>query len=287
MTRCRRGALLLAVGVLVVACGGVRNLDIPTPPSTQPAAGGTTTTATSDLTNVSLTPVPSTPPPTVVLTPGQASLSGIVTGPSGVVAGATVLVERVVGDSAGTDTIGSKTVVTGADGTWMLPGILGGRYLVRAWLAPTLALTTPQLLLLGATQNVNLAMTLTAYDGQSLTASIAPSPPQVGVVATVFITATQETVGSDGVVRGTALPGASIMVYAAGNVVLAGSNPGVTDSVGEMELALGCSAVGPVGLSATIDAVTSFQLSVPDCAAFVPPVTTPTTLFIPTTSTVP
>ena len=291
LTRGQRGAVLLAFGLVVAACsGGVRNLNIPTPPGTQPAAaGGATTTVSTDLTGVNLTPIPSTTPPTVLLTPGKATLSGIVSGPSGVVAGATVLVTRVVGDPAGNDVEGSKTVVTAVDGTWTLSNILGGRYLIRAWMAPTLALTTPMVLLLGATQTQSVPLIMMAYGGQSLSASIAPSPPQVGQVATLFIQATQQTVGADGVVRAAPLAGATIQAYVAGNVVLAGTNPATTGSSGEIELSLGCSSDGPVGLSATIDALTSFQLSVPDCGPFVPvpTVTTPTTVFTPATTTVP
>jgi len=274
-----RLALLAAAGVLVVsACTGVANLNIPTPPNTQPVEGATTT-VTSDLSKVALPPLGSTPPTTVVLTPGQASLSGIVTGPAGVAGGATVLVERLVGDS-----VGAKTVPAAADGTWKLTGILGGRYRIRAWKAPDLALTTPQILLLGAKENQNITLTLIAYSGQNLTAAVAPNPPLVGQVATLVIQATQQTVGGDGVVRGAPLPGASILVFASGNAVLAGTNPGVTDASGRMTLAVGCASIGPLGLSATINSLTSFPLTVPDCSVFIPPPITATTVKPPTSS---
>lgn len=274
-----RVRVVALLALLLAGCTGVANLNIPTPPSTVAPPGGVATTVVSDLTGVSLTPVPSAPPLTVVLTPGKASLTGNVIGPSGVVAGATVSIERLVGAA-----VGSKTVVTQADGTWTLPGILGGLYRVRAWLAPDLDLTTPQIFLLGATQNMQVSLTLMSYSGQSLSATVSPSPPEVGQVATLIVLATQQTVGADGVVRGTPLSDANIFVSAAGDVVLAGTNPGTSNASGQMQLSLGCSAVGPVGLSASLDALTTFPLTVPDCSSFVPPVTIPSTVTTPASS---
>jgi hypothetical protein len=280
LTPHRAPRLALVAVALLAGCSGIANLHIPVPPSSAPLDASATTTATTDLTGVSLTPVASAAPTTVVLTPGDASLSGNVTGPAGAVGGATVLVERLVGDS-----VGSKAVPTAADGTWKLAGIRGGRYRIRAWHAPDLALTTPQILLLGANDNQTLNLSLMPYNGQNVTAAISPSPPPVGQVTTLVIQATQQAVGSDGVVRGAPLPGASVFVFAAGNVVLAGTNPGITDAGGRLSLSLGCSSIGPVGLSATVNSLTTFSLMVPDCVLFVPPpVTTPTTVKQPTTS---
>jgi hypothetical protein len=270
--------VVVATGLLMAGCTGIANLHIPTPPNTQ-AGEGATTTVTQALSGVSLAPVAPSPPTTVVLVGGQASLSGIVVGPSGAVPGATVYVERLVGDS-----VGAKAVPTAPDGTWKLPGILGGRYRIRAWHAPDLALTTPQILLLGLKDNPSVTLTLTAYNGQNLTAAVAPSPPLVGQVATLVLQATQQVVGNDGVVRGAPLPGASVLVFAAGNVVLAGTNPGITDATGHLTLQMGCATVGPVGLSATVNSLTSFPLTVADCSVFVPPVTTTTTVKPPSSS---
>ena len=270
--RRRTGRVLVVTAVLAAAlagCSGVANLNIPTPPPTAPGALASTTTVTNNLTGVNLTPVPPGVPTTVVLVPGQASLSGNVIGPTGPVPGATVLLERLVGDA-----VGSKTVPTQPDGTWKMTGILGGRYRIRAWHAPDLSMTTPQVVLLGAKDNQNIALTLTSFSGQTVTAAVSPSPPQVGQVATLVVTATQQAVGPDGVVRGAPLPGHSLLVFAAGTVVLAGTNPGTTDAAGRLVLSLGCSQIGPVGLTATLDNVNSFTLTVPDCILFVPPTTT-------------
>jgi len=266
--------LAVALVLLVAGCSNIANLSIPTPPPGSPGVvGATSTTAVSDLTGAALPTVASTPPTSVVLTPGTSTLSGIVIGPSGTVGGATVFIERLVNAS-----VGSKMVTTAADGTWKLANIVGGTYRVRAWQAPDLDLITPQILLLpvGAAMSVNL--TLMSYSGESATATVSPSPPVVGEVAILTVQVLQETVGPDGVVRGSPLAGANVEVVAAGNVVLAGTNPGTTDSSGAMSLDLGCSSIGPVGLSALVNGLTSFPLTVADCSEGIPTVTTPTSV---------
>ncbi len=277
-----RRKLCLAVTVifLFAGCTSLANLHIPTPPPGSPdAIGAASTTVVSDLTGNNLPPVPSTPPTSVVLTPGTSSLSGVVTGPDGPVAGATVLIERLVNNS-----VGSKMVSAQADGTWKLTGILGGLYRVRAWQAPDFAMTTPQIVLLGAGANQSIPLAVLSFNGQNVNATVAPSPPQVGGVATLTIGVVQETVGTDGVVRASALPGANVYVTAAGNVVLAGTNPGTTDASGELSLALECSSVGPVGLTATVNGVASFPLTVADCSETISTITTPSTVSTTTSS---
>ncbi len=154
---------------------------------------------------------------------------------------------------------------TQADGTWKVAGIKGGRYRIRAWRPPDLSLLTPQILLVGATDNPSVTLALMAYNGQSVVAAVAPTPPQVGQVTTLVVQATQQAVGGDGVVRAGPLVGSNVLVLAAGNVVLTGTNPGPTDAGGRLALLLTCATAGPVGLSASLDGLTTFPLTIPDC----------------------
>ena len=274
MRRRRSAGLGLTLAVsLMAGCTGVANLHIPTPPPGA-SAGGVTSTTGTDLSGVTLTPLPSAPPTTVVLAPGAASLSGVVTGPLGPVGGATVLVERLVGDA-----VGGRTVATAADGSWHLTGILGGRYRVRAWRPPDLTVITPQILLVGRSDNANVALNLMAYSGVSVSATVAPNPPQVGVPTTLVVQATQQVVGSDGVVRTGPFSGAPLTLSAAGAVVFVGTNPAPTDATGKLTLIMGCATPGPVGLSGTFDGVTSIPIAVPDCT---PAAVTPSTVTSPT-----
>src|SRR5262249_8051564 len=116
-------AILLAAG-----CGSVESLSFRTPP---PTPASSTTTAPAHLTRAMTNDVPGATTSSVPVGPGFATLSGIALGPQGPVGGATVHVDRLVGDA-----VGSVNVAAQADGVWNLPGILGGRYRVRAWRSP-------------------------------------------------------------------------------------------------------------------------------------------------------
>ena len=111
----------------------------------------------------------------IAIGPGRATLNGTVVGPNGPVGGADVHVERLVGSL-----VAQEDVPTQADGTWSLPGVLGGRYRVRAWRAPDLALTTPQIFFLNGTDTRSLTLQLQQFNTGTLTAAIAPDPPIVG-----------------------------------------------------------------------------------------------------------
>jgi hypothetical protein len=268
---------VIVVAVLVVLsarqCTGVGNLSFPVPPSTV-AAPDATTTVVPDLSGVSIAPVVAAVPTTVSLTPGKAGLSGVVIGPGGPVPSATVLVERLVGDA-----VGATSVPTGADGSWKLTGIRGGRYRIRAWRAPDLALTTPQILFLGGTDNQSLALNVSQFNANgstdTLTATVTPNPPPVGIVATLTVQIMSQVVGNDGVVRFAPIPGDQVSLTDAGNVVIAGANPGTTDAGGRVSWQIGCVSPGPESIQAVVNGITSYPLTTPDCSnvGIVPPTT--------------
>src|SRR4051794_13073442 len=130
----RRTALvvvLLTVAAIVAACSKSSGYDFPAhPPSTNPEES----TTVPDYSSVKLAAVPGRTTTTVDNSPGQASMAGLVLAPDGAVPGATVHVERLVGD-----TVLAIDVATNPDGTWRLDNIKGGRYRLRAWRAPDLA----------------------------------------------------------------------------------------------------------------------------------------------------
>lgn len=278
------GLVLLAVLALVVrgcAGSGVRNLSFPTPPSTASGSGDTTTTGIPDLTRTSLTPVPAGAPRTVPIVPGAATLAGVVTGPNGVVAGAIVHAERLIGDA-----IGATNIATQPDGTWRMPGILGGRYRIRAWRAPDLALTTPQILYLRGNETQNLSLSLATFNGISASASVTPGTPLLGQTVILVVQVSTQAVGTDGVVREAPLPAAMVDVTSAANVTINGDHPATADANGRATWLMTCSAPGPEVLSATVDSVSNFPLTTPDCGstAYVPPTTSTTVPGFPTTS---
>jgi len=143
----RRAAVLLAL--LLTACSGSGVVKVKDPGPVP----STSTTAAVDFGAIGLKGVTSRTSSTVALGPGNASITGSVTGPDGAVPGATVRVERIVGTS-----IGTTDVTTQADGTFAVPTILGGRYRVRAWRAPDLALVKPEIFYLQSSEPRTLAL---------------------------------------------------------------------------------------------------------------------------------
>jgi hypothetical protein len=266
-------ALHAAVGaaVLVAACtaghvkaGPLPNFDEAT----------TTSTTVFDYSSVQIAAVPSHPSVTIPLGPGQATLNGTVTGPNGPVADADVHVERIVDGISG-----STDVPTKPDGTWTLPNLLGGEFRIRAWLAPTLALTTPSLLFLAATDTQTVNLNLSLYNGLQVSASIAPNPPIIDEPANVVVEVTSSVVGPDGVVRAAPAAGQLVQLFSSGLWTIGSNVPETTDANGLAGWGVTCTGFGSTPLSVVVNSADVVPLTLASCA----PV--PTTTTIPPTST--
>src|SRR5205085_7477933 len=117
---------------------------------------------------VALPPVPGRTTTSVDNGPGKARLVGNVVGPEGGVPGATVHVERLVGD-----TVLATDVASNLDGTWQVNGVKGGRYRVRGWRAPDLALVGPVVFFLNGDETRTISLALGRYGGNGVAASLA------------------------------------------------------------------------------------------------------------------
>lgn len=264
-------ALLLVVGVLAVAGGDddpFRKLPRPEGRSGQT----TSTTVPPLLSNVALAPVPGQTTTTVDLGPGRATLAGTVVGPEGGAAGATVRIERLVGDG-----VASADVSTGPDGAWELPGIKGGRYRVRAFRVPDLAQARNEVLLLGGGETRRLDLRVDAYGGTTTTRAIAPNPPPVGEPSNLVVRVVRREVDGDGRVRTQPLVGVSVELFGSGSWGLGSSNPSFTDGSGTASFRLTCRAVGSNALSALVDGSETVPLDLPPCERPAPSTTTTTT----------
>ncbi|MDQ1395524.1 MAG: hypothetical protein QOG64_783 [Acidimicrobiaceae bacterium] len=227
-----------------------------------------TSTTAPDLTGVGLAAVAGrTTTTSIPLGPGGATLNGAITGPEGALGGATVHIERLVGDASG-----AADVVTQPDGTWAAPNVLGGRYRVRAWRAPDLALTTPQLFFLGGSETKTLALRLDRYTGMGVQGAIAPNPPIVGEPANIVVSVTTRSVDDKGVVRGIPVAGAVVELTGSGDWRTSTQNPDSTDNAGHASWQATCRSGGQQPLSVVVNNAQSFPLSIPDCG--VPPPTT-------------
>jgi hypothetical protein len=268
---------LALVGVLLLAgCSGqVTTLDFPPPGSTLPT---TTTTKPKDLTAVTLARVPSQPSAKVTVGPGSATISGTVVGPGGPVGGAVIQAERLVGDA-----VGSAQVTAQADGTWSMPHILGGRYRVRAWRPPDLALTTPEIFFLNGTDTKSLTLQLLQWIAADATGVIAPNPPTADEPATLVVLVTTQMVDANGIVRAQPAAGASVQLSAGGPWVTADPNPAVTGTDGTASWQVVCTQAGPQPLAVVVNATNTFALSLPACGP--PPTTTAPTTTVPPSTT--
>jgi hypothetical protein len=262
-------AWLAGAIVLIAGCGGVETLSFPTPP---PTPASSTTTVAHDLTEAPVNGVGGNPTTSVVLGPGGATLSGIVLGPGGPVGAATVHIERLVDDAVGT-----YNVTAQADGTWVLPAILGGRYRVRAWRSPDFDMTSPQIFFLGGTDNKSMTLSVAQFSAGNIAVAITPNPPVVSEPANLLIQLTADTVDANGVVHAAPVPAASIQLAGGAEIAVAAPNPVITTANGQAIWQVVCQTPGAVSLTATVNSGSSYPVNVPGCVAGVPPTTLPTT----------
>lgn len=269
------GLVSVIAASLFAGCTGVRTLSFPPPPATPPVAV-TSTTVTPDLTGVPLGSVSGqTTTTAVALGPGRATINGVVAGPGGPVAGATVEADRFVGSS-----LGSQQVTTGQDGAFSFLAILGGRYRVRAWQQPALAMATPEIFFLGGTETMSLNLQVTAFTGQSVSSAVNPMSAAIGENIDVVVAVSNQTVGLNGVVNYVAAPGVSVSL--SGGTAVSVNSPAVsTDGTGTASFLVTCVMLGTASLIGTTGAGASTFLPTITCANPAPPSTTSTSSSIP------
>ena len=254
----------------MAACSGDDPFEPLADPGPVPDVATTTTVALGNPTAV-LPGVPGTTTTTAVaLGPGRARLRGRVQGPDGPVAGATVRLERVVGD-----TVAARDVLTGPDGGWDVPDILGGRYRVRAWRSPDLGATEAEVLFVAAGDPVEVSLALARLGAVRVDAAVAPSTPVEGEPANLRVRVAVREVGPDGVARDTPRPGVSVTLSGSGGWSVGGSNPGTTGSDGSVLFRLLCTEAGSPPLALNVAGATDVP-SLPGCEAPSPATTTTT-----------
>lgn len=152
---------------------------------------------------------------TTIVERGTASITGSVTGPRGLVVGATVRIERLVtGREIRTD------VVTGGDGRFTLADIPGGRYRVRAFLAPTLAQTKPEVRFLTDGAEHTFDLVVEQQSGVVVRGDVAPKPPLLGKAVNLVASVAERSVDSDGIVRLRPVAGLTVELSGLGRWVL-------------------------------------------------------------------
>src|SRR5437764_4898721 len=248
--------VLLVLLAVVAACTKKAGYDFPPPPSTTPEES----TTVPDYSAVQLARVAGHTTTSVDNSPGQAHISGSVVAPQGAVPGATVHAERLVGDS-----VLALDVATNPDGSFHIDNVQGGRYRLRAWRAPDLALTTPMIFFLNGSENkTGLNLQVNQYTGTNVAAVIAPNPPAVGDPANLAVQVTSVVVDPTGTVRATPMVNVEVDLQGAGSWQLQSPSAEFTDTFGQATWRLTCTSTGVQPLSATVNAA-SYPLNVPAC----------------------
>jgi hypothetical protein len=251
--------LLVLAGLALAGCAPGAVSALPLPPSTTPSQS---TTTTPDYSGVMLPKVAGrTTIPAVAFEPGRASLSGAVSGPNGPTGGATVEIQRLVGDASGT-----TLVTAGPDGRWSRPGVLGGRYRVRAWRTPDQTSASPAIFFLAGTENRTVDLTLQSFSGPAVTAAIAPNPPLVSQPANLVLDVTTRSVDGDGYGRSNPTAGATVQLTGSGAWQISGANTATTDGGGQVTWQLTCQGSGAQPLSASVNGGLPLPINLPDCA---------------------
>lgn len=252
-------ASALTVLVAVAACAPAEVAELPSPPTTEPLEP-TTTTVPANYAAVKLEGVSAgRSRTTVAMGPGSARLAGSVIGPGGPVPGAVVRVERLVDDAAA-----SADVNTGSDGRWVLAGVLGGRYRVRAWRPPDLAQLDPEVLFIEARAERELNLVVSRFDETSIASAVAPDPPVLNQPANLVVRVSQRSVDGRGVVRMMPSPGVPVRLGGPGQWVVGSPNPALTDASGSATWTVACLTPGPQPLDVTV-AQRLFPLDLPPC----------------------
>jgi hypothetical protein len=249
--------IMISAALVAAACSKKSGFDFPAhPPKVDPEES----TTVPDYSSVRLAALPGRTTTTVDNTPGRASMSGTVMAPDGAVPGATVHVERLVGD-----TVLALDIATNPDGTWRLDNIKGGRYRLRAWRAPDLALTDPLVFFLnGDEKKTNVTLLVNRYTGTNVSGAVAPNPPHVDEPANLVVQVTSVVVDPTGVVRATPLPNVQVDLQGSSSWRTESSTSGFTDVNGQVFWRMTCLASGNQPLSASVNGF-GYALNLPAC----------------------
>lgn len=263
---------LTAVLLLVVAAACSSDSPAAAPDTTLPVETTLTpTTAPAPSTTARPTTTVTTVRPTTTLTtllsfgPGEASLVGTVTGPSGPVDGAIVRIERLVGKD-----VASQDVTTAGGGTWALTSILGGSYRVRAFRPPDFGTSPTEAFFLAANERKIVDLRLPAAAGDRITAVVSPNPPRVDQTATITIQVGAARVDEQGRPSLAPRPGVALSLAPAAGIALEGTPQAITDGNGSAAWRFRCLAPGASTFQLTVGTGVT-QVTIPACVAGAPP----------------
>jgi hypothetical protein len=253
--------VVVLLGLVAAACdsgseeAGPTTVATTAPPSTET----TLPTTIPPLTTTVPGPPRSTTTLATEIAPGSARISGTVHGPDGPVAGASVRVERVVGDQVVSVEVNAPT------GSFNLPSIRGGRYLVRAWKQPDLYQPAAEAFFLAADEQktVELRMTKVSDINVQTTVEPTPLPREEPFTITVFLYA--GSVSREGFLQASPRSGQEIEVVLGPGMGMTSTNRATTDSEGKARFSARCRTAGPQSGEVRVSAEVRLPLALPEC----------------------
>lgn len=240
-----RTVLAVAVMVAAAACSGPDQA-VPAPATTTSIAPATSM-ATTVVVPTTLDPGVPRSTTTIVqsLGPGDAALSGTVSGPEGPVAGAVVRVERLVGGRPAV-----ADLRTDDEGSWNLSSVLGGPYRVGAYRLPDLGLFEPQQFFLGAAERRAVGIMLTRFGENTIIARVDPTPPKTNISSRLTVRVGTGRIGDDGALVIDAVPFVRLQLVSEG---LAIESPvQQTDGDGRVSWNVRCLGVGAFAVALVV-----------------------------------
>jgi hypothetical protein len=267
--RKRTSGAVLLVGLALVGCTGVAE-PLPDIPSTLALRPTTPTTRRQNVARLTIQPLEGT---TTTTTPsfaqGSVSITGRVLGPDGPVAGATVVLERVVGEQST-----FLKLQADADGRYDAKGIKGGIVRISAFRIPDLA--TPQSLVIFASGATEADLSLQAFNGTDIQWALGPAQPYVGRSNNLVVRVAVKRVDPDGVVRFAPLEGIGVRIVPLSALQPTGPTERITDAQGLSSFRMSCTTVGSSGVAVFL--ATGEQTEIKPRSCSVPPTTPPPTL---------
>ncbi len=181
--------------------------------------------------------------PAPSLSGGDATLTGVVTGPDGPLAGAVVRLERHTDHG----TISLDTTTDEA-GSWAVGPLAGGRYRVRAWLPELMTMGRSEVRFVADDEVASFDFALWGVDPAPAFEFVDGGPMYDGLTASVAVVLGWKSIDADGLVVTNPLPGAEVTVETTAQVEVMSQQPIVTNGDGVALVRLRCvpTAVAPL-----------------------------------------